>query len=181
MRHGVDDERAPARLAGHPAENLLRVPGRTVQFYTLRPLCPGPFFSEQRWIQQRLPAISGNWAHPQRRRAKRSIYGSLGSFCGTAKIPRKIRRLRRLHFSLAYISNINLPSTLLSSPEARKRLVRIHPWVKALCSRGETENRVQRFMNSVTTIGEFRIALVTEVGQGIPEIHRPLMLMLDER
>jgi len=28
----------------------------------------------------------------------------LGSFCGTAKISWKIRRLRRLHFSLGYIS-----------------------------------------------------------------------------
>jgi len=51
----------------------------------------------------------------------------------------------------------------LPSAEARKRLIRAHPWVKALCSRDETADRVQRFMRKgAKAIGsEMRVVEMT--------------------
>jgi hypothetical protein len=40
----------------------------------------------------------------------------------------------------------------LPSADARKRLIRAYPWVKALCSRDEKAGRVQRFMKNRTKV-----------------------------
>jgi Phytanoyl-CoA dioxygenase (PhyH) len=53
----------------------------------------------------------------------------------------------------------------LSSPEARKRLICAHPWVKALCSRGDTGNRVQRFMSKGTSIDSVEVRVVEMTGE----------------
>lgn len=53
----------------------------------------------------------------------------------------------------------------LASAEARKRLVRAYPWVKALCSRNETDNRVQRFMNKGTVVDGVEVRVVEMTGE----------------
>ncbi|MGC1340987.1 MAG: phytanoyl-CoA dioxygenase family protein, partial [Candidatus Binataceae bacterium] len=53
----------------------------------------------------------------------------------------------------------------LASHDARKRLISAHPWVKALCSRGEAENRVQRFMVEGTVIDGVEVRVVEMTGE----------------
>jgi len=53
----------------------------------------------------------------------------------------------------------------LSSAEARKRLIRKYRWMKALCSRSETESRVQRFMNEATMIDGIEVRVVEMTGE----------------
>ena len=53
----------------------------------------------------------------------------------------------------------------IASAEARKRLIRAHPWVKALCSRDETDNRVQRFMSKGTAVDGVEVRVVEMTGE----------------
>jgi ectoine hydroxylase-related dioxygenase (phytanoyl-CoA dioxygenase family) len=52
----------------------------------------------------------------------------------------------------------------MASAQARKRLIDAHPWFKALCSRQETENRVQRFMRDGTAIDGLEVRFIEMTG-----------------
>lgn len=54
---------------------------------------------------------------------------------------------------------------LLASHDARKRLISAHPWMKALCSRDETGNRIQRFMSQGTVIDGVEVRVVEMTGE----------------
>jgi hypothetical protein len=50
---------------GNKTANCSRVPGRTVQFYTLRPLCSGHSLANNAGFRSVFPTISGNRRGPQ--------------------------------------------------------------------------------------------------------------------
>jgi hypothetical protein len=63
------------------------------------------------------------------------------------------------------------------SAEARMRLIRAHPWVKALCSRDEKADRVRRFMSEGTTIDGVEVRVVEMTGEaGDVLLVHPMML-----
>jgi hypothetical protein len=63
------------------------------------------------------------------------------------------------------------------SAEARMRLIRAHPWVKALCSRDEKLDRVRRFMSEGTTIDGVEVRVVEIIGEaGDVVLVHPMML-----
>ena len=63
------------------------------------------------------------------------------------------------------------------SAEARKRLIRAYPWVKALCSRDETADRVRRFMREGTSIDGVEVRVVEMIGEaGDVVLVHPMML-----
>jgi ectoine hydroxylase-related dioxygenase (phytanoyl-CoA dioxygenase family) len=53
----------------------------------------------------------------------------------------------------------------LRSADVRKALIRAHPWVKALCSRDETADRIERFMNLGTTVDGAELRVVEMTGE----------------
>ncbi len=63
------------------------------------------------------------------------------------------------------VQNLVRQGERLASAEARKRLIRAHLWVKALCSRDETDNRVQRFMSNGTAIDGVEVRVVEMTGE----------------
>ena len=65
----------------------------------------------------------------------------------------------------------------IPSAEARKRMIRAFPWIAALCSRDEKENRVQRFMRESTLPGGIRVRVVELAGEaGDVFLVHPMML-----
>ena len=56
-------------------------------------------------------------------------------------------------------------SERLRSADARNALMRAHPWVKALCSRDETADRIERFMNLGTTVDGTELRVVEMTGE----------------
>jgi hypothetical protein len=63
------------------------------------------------------------------------------------------------------------------SADARMRLIRAHPWVKALCSRDEKLDRVRRFMSEGTTIDGVEVRVVEIIGEaGDVVLVHPMML-----
>jgi hypothetical protein len=63
------------------------------------------------------------------------------------------------------VQNLVGESERLASPEARKRLIRAHPWVRALCSRDEVGNRVQRFMRNASALDGVDVRVVEMTGE----------------
>ncbi len=63
------------------------------------------------------------------------------------------------------VQNLVRQGERLASAEARKRLIRAHLWVKALCSRDETDNRVQRFMSNGTAVDGVEVRVVEMTGE----------------
>jgi phytanoyl-CoA dioxygenase PhyH len=65
----------------------------------------------------------------------------------------------------------------LSSPEARKHLVRAHPWMRALCSRDDTGDRVRRFVSRATLIDGVEVRVVEMTGEpGDVVLAHPMLL-----
>ncbi|MGC2494527.1 phytanoyl-CoA dioxygenase family protein [Candidatus Binatus sp.] len=66
---------------------------------------------------------------------------------------------------------------ILRSADARMRLIRAYPWVKALCSRDEKADRVRRFMREGTRIDGVEVRVVEMVGEpGDVVLVHPMML-----
>jgi ectoine hydroxylase-related dioxygenase (phytanoyl-CoA dioxygenase family) len=63
------------------------------------------------------------------------------------------------------VQNLVCEGERLPSPETRKRLIRAYPWVKALCSRNEKANRVQRFMSGATVVEGVKLRVVEMTGE----------------
>jgi Phytanoyl-CoA dioxygenase (PhyH) len=53
----------------------------------------------------------------------------------------------------------------LRSADARMRLIRAYPWVKALCSRDEKADRVRRFMSKGTIVDGVEVRVVEMIGE----------------
>jgi Phytanoyl-CoA dioxygenase (PhyH) len=63
------------------------------------------------------------------------------------------------------------------SADVRNALIHTHPWVKALCSRDEDSNRIERFMNRGTTVEGVELRVVEMTGEpGDVYLVHPLML-----
>lgn len=66
---------------------------------------------------------------------------------------------------------------ILRSADARMRLIRAYPWVKALCSRDEKTHRVRRFMREGATIDGVEVRVVEMIGEpGDVVLVHPMML-----
>ncbi len=66
---------------------------------------------------------------------------------------------------------------ILRSADARMRLIRAYPWVKALCSRDEKTDRVRRFMREGTRIDGVEMRVVEMIGEpGDVLLVHPMML-----
>ena len=66
---------------------------------------------------------------------------------------------------------------VLRSADARMRLIRAYPWVKALCSRDEKTDRVRRFMREGTRIDGVEVRVVEMIGEpGDVLLVHPMML-----
>lgn len=65
----------------------------------------------------------------------------------------------------------------LPSAETRKRLLRAHAWIKALCSREEKNDRSQRFMKKGTVADgiDLRVVEITGAAGDVFLVH-PMML-----
>lgn len=65
----------------------------------------------------------------------------------------------------------------LRSAEARMRLIRAYPWVKALCSRDDKADRVRRFMSEGTTVDGVEVRVVEMIGEaGDVVLAHPMIL-----
>ena len=65
----------------------------------------------------------------------------------------------------------------LRSADVRKALIHTYPWVKALCSRDESDDRVDRFMNQGTTVDGVELSVVEMTGEpGDVYLVHPLIL-----
>ena len=53
----------------------------------------------------------------------------------------------------------------MRSADVREALIRSHPWIKALCSRGETSDRIGRFMHASTAVNEAELRVLEMTGE----------------
>jgi Phytanoyl-CoA dioxygenase (PhyH) len=75
------------------------------------------------------------------------------------------------------VQNVAREGEHLRSAEARMRLIRTYPWVKALCSRDEKADRVQHFMSEGTLIDGVEVRVVEMIGEpGDVILVHPMML-----
>ena len=65
----------------------------------------------------------------------------------------------------------------LRSADVRGALIRNYPWIRALCSRGETVDRIGRFMNSGTAVSGAELCVIEMAGEpGDVFLVHPLIL-----
>jgi hypothetical protein len=57
------------------------------------------------------------------------------------------------------------PGRPVRSAHVREALIGSHPWIKALCSRSETANRIQRFMNVSSTVDAAELRVIEMTGE----------------
>ncbi len=75
------------------------------------------------------------------------------------------------------VQNLVREGESVPSAEARKRLIRAYPWVKALCSRDEKADRVRRFMSVGSKAEGVEMRVVEMTGEaGDVILAHPLML-----
>jgi len=75
------------------------------------------------------------------------------------------------------VQNLAREGQHLRSADARMRLIRAYPWVKALCSRDEKADRVRRFMTEGTTVDGVKVRVVEMIGEaGDVLLVHPMML-----
>ena len=63
------------------------------------------------------------------------------------------------------VQNLVAEDERLSSPDTRKRLIRAHPWLKSLCAKDDTDDRIERFMRRGANINGFDVCVVEMIGQ----------------
>ncbi len=75
------------------------------------------------------------------------------------------------------VQNLVREGESIPSAEARKQLIRAHPWVKALCARDEKAERVRRFMSVGTKADGVELRVVEMTGDaGDVILAHPLIL-----
>ncbi len=128
--------------------------------------------SRDRW---EVPCLNWHLDFP----ASRSPSGPAGVriFTCLAKLPAGAGGTVFVAGSHKLVRNLARESENLRSADARMRLIGAYPWVKALCSRDEKADRVQRFMRAGTTIDKVQVRVVEMTGEaGDVILVHPMML-----
>jgi len=75
------------------------------------------------------------------------------------------------------VQNLVEEGQRLKSQEARKALVRLHPWLKSLCSKDDKDDRVERYMHGSANLNGIEARVVEMTGEpGDVFLAHPLIL-----